>query len=188
MGSLSEVSKHITLTKEEKLFKRRFEWFWDGRRGAVKELGLDGKWYKDCDDRNNARRRDIMTRGNRDLDEQMMTESGVIPCYGRKYTLDDYIKAAVPPDVAFDILESNSSVGKEILNVIEPYGDGKVEAGDWVKIRTAGHVLNGKIGRLIHKRQRHLYEQFECKVVMNNGFTVILREDELTKMRPEVVV
>lgn len=175
-------------------YAKAFNWFWDGRRGAVslltKDKDLTKKMLKDCDTRNNAKRRDVMgklSRTDLDAEDYIVVDGGFVPCYGKKYALNDYTKPYIPPDMCFEIMEDNRELGSELLNVIYPDGDGQVEVGDRVKVQTKGHSLNGKIGILVEKRQRQYYNQFECKVELENSVTVILREDELSRATLEVV-
>jgi len=175
-------------------YSKAFKWFWDGMRGAVSMLTKDKtmtkKLLKDCDTRNNAKRRDVMgklSRTDLDAEDYIIVDGGFVPCYGKKYTLNDYTKPYIPPDICFEIMEDNRELGSELLNVIYPDGDGQVEVGDRVKVQTKGHTLNGKVGTLIEKRKRQYYNQFECKVELENSVTVILREDELSRATLEVV-
>jgi hypothetical protein len=180
------------LTEAQREYLRHFEWYWDGRRGGVKKL-TEGdpikrmKFNKDCDSRYNAKRRDItynqIKRGEMPV-EYIAPEDGKTET---KYTLNDYTRPYIPPDVRFEVMESNWSFGKELFNAIDPYGLGDAEVGDRVVIQTHGHCFNNKTGKLIEKRKRQYYEQYECKVEMDNGKIVILREDEMSKIIANLV-
>lgn len=178
------------LTESEQSFLKGFEWYWQGRRGGVKIMQIDvhkkRQYFKDCDDRYNAKRRDIMNTVSRGEVPVEYKASEELP-EERKYTLNDYTRPYIPPDIRLEIMESNLPLGKELFNAIDPMGDGLVEVGDRVEIRTSGHIFDRKCGRLTEKRKRQFYDQYECRVELDNGRMVILREDELTRVTVQLL-
>jgi hypothetical protein len=169
--------------KEEKRYMMLFDGLCKGYRNNVYELTEDAvlqeKIKKEVRDMDNTRRRSILHLSN---NKGITINRTTTRMRHKKYHPDDYLPSEVRVDL-MEAIEGGESLALEAMNVIpQCYGKCDVQIGDSAKICSAGHSLEGKLGKVFSKRTEVLMDTVTYGIMLIDGTRVFLRDDELTKV------